>query len=122
MAFEVDLEDLQKEESIDANRILNEYFNGKNINLKTQIDAPTEFTTLDTIIKNFNRLISFGESKRRFKETPKTLNLWIKLFKEYMVSNKRASRLEVAKVLIAMKEQEQSSRSILQRLTGMGKE
>lgn len=122
MAFEVDLEELQKEELVDANKILNEYFNMKNINLKTQIDAPSEFTTLDTIVKNFNMLINFGEKqKHKFKETPKTLSYWMAKFKEYMVSQSRKSRLEVADVLKAMKEQETQSRSILERLTGMGR-
>lgn len=122
MAFEVDLEELQKEEIIDANKILNEYFNPKNINLKTEINAPVEFTTLDVISQNFNGFVNFGDSKKNFKRCKKTLKNFLDLYKEYMVSHRRKSRLEVGDVLKAMKEQQQQSRSLLQKLTGMGKE
>lgn len=124
MAFEVDLEELQKEQVLDSNKILNEYFTKKNINLKTQIDAPAEFTTLDTLTSNFDDLINFnndGNNKHTFTKTSKTLNHWLDKFKEYMVSNKRASRLEVADVLKAIKEQENNARSWTEKLTGMGK-
>lgn len=122
MAFEVDLEELQKEETVDANKILHEYFTPKNINLKTEINAPTEFTTLDTIATHFNNLIGFGAKKRRFKKTPKTIKYWLGMYKEYMVSHGRKSRSEVGDVLKAMKQQENSERSLLQKLTGMGKQ
>lgn len=122
MAYEVDLETLQKEVDITTEKILSEYFNKKNINLKTQIDAPSEFTTLDTIVKYFNKLINFGDKqKHKFKETPKTLEWWMSKFKEYMISNKRMSRHEVGEIIKAMKEQQNQSRSLLDRLTGMNK-
>lgn len=129
MAYEVDLEELQKEETINADKILNEYFNPKNIALKTEINAPSEFTTLEiiSIKKNFNNLINFNgvngkKHKHVFKKVPKILQDWIDKYKLNMVSHARKSRLEVAGVLTAMKQQEQQSRGILQRLTGMGKE
>jgi len=131
MAFEVDLEELQREEQINADKILNEYFNPKNIGLKTEINAPSEFTTLEVIAKHFNDLINFGaiktksgkiKYKHKFKKVPKTLQDWIDMFKVNMVSHNRKSRLEVADVLKAMKQQENSERSLIQKLTGMGKE
>lgn len=123
MAFEVDLEELQREDTLNAEKILNEFFSNKNINVKTQIDAPAEFTTLDVIAQNFNSFINIDKKKKHtFKKTPKTLKNWMELFKEYMISNGRASRHEVADVLKAMKQQERESRGILQRLTGIGKE
>lgn len=121
MAFEVDLEELQREETINADKILSEYFSPKNINLKTEINAPTEFTVLNIIQKNFNDFINFGDGKRNFKRTKKTLKDFLDLFKEYMVSHNRKSRGEVADVLKAMKEQQNQSRGLLDKLTGMGK-
>ena len=121
MAFEVDLEELQKEEVINADKILNEYFNPKNINLKTEINAPTEFTVLNIIAKNFNEFINFGDNKKNFKRTKKSLNDFLNLFKEYMVSHNRKSRGEVADVLKAMKEQQNQARGLIDKLTGMGK-
>lgn len=132
MAFEVDLDELQKEEETTANKILSEYFSKKNIDLKTEINAPSEFTTLETIAKkeNFNNLINFGVEKKgrkrvykhEFKVVPQIIQDWIDFFKINMVSRDRLSRAEVSKILIAMKEQEQQSRGLLSRLTGMGKD
>lgn len=121
MAYEVDLEELQKEETIDANKILNEYFNPKNINLKTEINAPTEFTVLNIIAKNFNEFINFGDGKKNFKRTKRSLNDFLELFKQYMVSHNRKSRGEVADVLKAMKDQQNQARGLIDKLTGMGK-
>lgn len=121
MAFEVDLEELQKEEIIDANKILNEYFNPKNINLKTEINAPVEFTLLNVITKNFNDLINFGNVKKDFKFCKRTLNDFLDLYKQYMISHTRKSRSEVADVLKAMKEQQSQARGLIDKLTGMGK-
>jgi len=131
MAFEGDLEELQKEETINADKILNEYFNPKNIGLKTEINAPSEFTTLEVIAIYFNDLINFGVTKtkrgkikykHKFKKVPKTLQNWIDKFKVNMVSHNRKSRLEVADVLKAIKQRESGERSILDKLTGMNKE
>lgn len=130
MAFEVDLEELQKEETIDANKILNEYFTPQNIGLKTEINSPAEFTTLEVIAKNFNDLINFNvavsKGRKRYKhdlkDVAKILQNWIDLLKVNMISHKRKSREEVARILMAMKQQEQTARSWLEKLTGMGKE
>ena len=131
MAFEVDLEELQKEETINADKILNEYFNPKNIGLKTEINAPSEFTTLEVISKNFNDLINFNvtitkRGRKKYKHNLKgvadVLQNWIELFKVNMVSHNRKSREEVSRVLIAMKQQQNTERGLLQKLTGMGKE
>lgn len=131
MAYEVDLEELQREENVDANKILSEYFTEKNIDMKTQIDAPFEFTTLDTIIRHFSDLININPKKignkknrffREFKECEKTLGFWMDKFKRYMVSHKRQSRVEVGEILKALKQQVmEGARSIVERLTGMGK-
>jgi len=131
LAFEVDLEELQKEETINADKILNEYFNPKNIGLKTEINAPSEFTTLEVIAKNFNDLINFNievtkRGRRKYKHNLKgvadVLQNWIDMFKINMISHNRKSREEVSRVLIAMKQQQNTERSLLQKLTGMGKE
>lgn len=131
LAFEVDLEELQKEETINADKILNEYFNPKNIGLKTEINSPSEFTTLEVIAKNFNDLINFNiiitkggrkKYKHNLKGVADVLQNWIDLFKVNMVSHNRKSRDEVSRVLIAMKQQQNTERSLLQKLTGMGKE
>lgn len=123
MAFEVDLEELQKEEVIDANKILNEYFTPNNINLKTEINAPLEFTNLCVIQKNFNSYINFGDNRRNFKRCKKTLEDTLRLYKEYMVSFKRKSRIEVGDILKALKQQvAEGARSIIEKITGMGKE
>jgi len=133
LAYEVDLDELQKTEIIDANKILHEFFSPENISLKTEINAPSEFTTLETIsdIKIFNYLINFGgernkkgkiKHKHKFVKVPILLQEWISKYKINMVTYGRKSRLEVADVLKAIKEQEKESRGLLQKLTGMGKE
>jgi len=133
MAFEVDLEELQKQEIVDANKILHEFFSPENVGLKTEINAPSEFTTLELIsnIKIFNYLINFGckrtksgklKLKHKFKYVPDLLQNWISFYKVNMVTYGRKSRLEVAGVLKAMKEQEKEGRGLIQKLTGMGKE
>lgn len=133
MAFEVDLEELQKQEIVDANKILHEFFSPENISLKTEINAPSEFTTLELIAntKIFNYLMNFGAKrtkrgkiilKHKFKRVPDLLQNWINKYKVNMVTYGRKSRLEVADVLKAMKEQEKEGRGLIQRLTGMGKE
>ena len=133
MAFEVDLEELQKQEIVDANKILHEFFSPENISLKTEINAPSEFTTLELIAntKIFNYLMNFGAKrtkrgkiilKHKFKRVPDLLQNWIDKYKVNMVTYGRKSRLEVADVLKAMKEQEKEGRGLIQRLTGMGKE
>jgi len=133
MAFEVDLEELQRQEIVDANKILHEFFSPENISLKTEINAPSEFTTLELIanVKVFNYLMNFGAKrtkrgkiilKHKFKRVPDLLQDWINKYKVNMVTYGRKSRLEVADVLKAMKEQEKEGRGLIQRLTGMGKE
>jgi len=133
MAYEVDLDELQKTEIIDANKILHEFFSPENISLKTEINTPSEFTTLETIsnVKIFNYLINFGTKrnkkgkikyKHKFVKVPELLHNWIDYYKVNMVTYGRKSRLEVADVLKAIKEQEKESRGLLQKLTGMGKE
>jgi len=133
MAFEVDLEELQKQEVVDANKILHEFFSPENVGLKTEINAPSEFTTLELIsnIKIFNYLMNFGckrtkngklKLKHKFKYVPELLQNWIDFYKVNMVTYGRKSRIEVAGVLKAMKEQEKEGRGLIQKLTGMGKE
>lgn len=131
MAYDIELDKLRKEETIDANKILHEYFTEHNIDMKTQIDAPFEFTTLDTIITHFSDLINIEPRKigkkinnkfRYFKECEKELNFWMDKFKRYMISNKRQSRIEVGEILKALKQQViEGARSIVERLTGMGR-
>lgn len=131
MAFEVDLEELMKEENADTNKILSEYFSKKNIALKTEINAPFEFTLLETHTKHFNDLINFNVQigkrgkriyKHEFKQVPKQLQDIIDFFKVNMVTYGRKSRIEVGEIIKAMKQQESGERSILQKLTGFGKE
>lgn len=130
MAFEVDLEELQKEEMVNADKILNKYFSPENVELKTEINAPSAFTTLENITEHFNELINFGsirtkqgefKFKHDFKDVKKVLKDWIDTHKINMVTYNRKSRNEVAEVLKALKQQEINARSWSEKLTGMNK-
>lgn len=124
LAYEVPLEELIKQENIDQNKILNEYFTPNNIGLKTEINTPVEFTNFEVIADKFNELIIFGTfkgKKRKFRKTQKTLKLWKDYFKVNMVSFQRKSRNEVGAVLKANKEQESNERSLWSKLTGLNK-
>lgn len=138
MAFEVDLGELQREEETNTDKILNKFMTKEDIEVKTEINAPYEFTTFEEIADNFNNLINFGTKikitgkgknkktvmvyKHEFIIIPEMLKDWIKKYKINMVSHNRKSRLEVADILKAIKQQETASRSWLEKFTGMGKE
>jgi len=129
MAYEVDLEELQREETVNTDKILDKYFSPEHVELKTEINAPSAFTTLENITKHFNELINFNTKKIKgefkfkhdFSDVQEVLQNWINTHKINMVTYKRKSRNEVAEVLKALKQQEINARSWSEKLTGMGK-
>ena len=122
MAFETVLSDLQKEETIDANKILESLLNPKNIDMKTHIISPVTFAILESIVKNLENLLTqTGKQKIKLPLTTKLLKDMIKQLKMFMVSWNRLSRDEVTKTLQSLRQEGMQDRSLYQKLLGMGK-
>ena len=122
MAFETVLSDLQKEETIDANKILDSLINPKNIDMKTHIISPITFAILESIISNLENLLTeVGKQKIKLPLTKKLLKDMTMKFKLFMVSWNRLSREEITKTLQSIRQEGMQDRSLYQKLLGMGK-
>ena len=122
MAFETVLGDLQKDEMIDANKILESLLNPKNIDMKTHIISPVTFAILESVVKNLENLLTqTGKQKIKLPLTTKLLKDMIKQLKMFMVSWNRLSRDEVTKILQSLRQEGMQDRSFYQKLLGMGK-
>ena len=122
MAFETVLSDLQKEETIDANKILDSLINPKNIDMKTHIISPITFAILESIVSNLENLLTeTGKQKIKLPLTKKLLKDMTMKFKLFMVSWNRLSREEITKTLQSIRQEGMQDRSLYQKLLGMGK-
>ena len=122
MAFETVLSDLQKDETIDANKILESLLNPKNIDMKTHIISPITFAILESVVKNLENLLTqTGKQKIKLPLTTKLLKDMIKQLKMFMVSWNRLSRDEITKTLQSLRQEGMQDRSFYQKLLGMGK-
>lgn len=117
MAFESTFDELLKDETLDANAILHELLDPKNIDMKTHIADPITFAMLEAIISNLEDLFSTAK-KAKMPLTKKILRDTIKHLKMYLVSWKRLSRKEITETLQKTKE-EDNSRNIFQKLAGL---
>lgn len=123
MAYEVNLEDLIKSEEVTQDKILSDFFTTRNINLKTEINAVSEWVNLETIANKFSDILYNGlGKKRKFPISEKTLKDWCKLYKEIICSKNNKRIEQVGNILKASKEQANTERSLWSRLTGGAKE
>lgn len=122
MAFETVLSDLQKEETIDANKILESLLNPKNIDMKTHITSPVTFAILESIVKNLENLLTeTGKQKIKLPLTKALLKDMVIKLKMFLVSWNRLSREEVTKTLQSLRSEGVQDRSLYQKLLGLGK-
>ena len=122
MAFETVLSELQKEDTIDANKILESLLNPKNIDMKTHIVSPVTFAILESVVNNLESLLTqTGKQKLKLPLTKKLLRDMIKQLKMFLVSWNRLSREEVTKTLQSLRQEGMQDRSLYQRLLGMDK-
>ena len=123
MAFETVLGDLQREDLIDANKILESLLNPKNIDMKTHIISPVTFAILESVVNNLEKLLTEVTAQRqiRLPLTKKLLEDLILKLKLFLVSWNRQSRVEVTKTLQSIRQEGSSERSFFQKLLGTGK-
>lgn len=122
MAFETVLSDLQKEETIDANKILESLLNPKNIDMKTHIMSPVTFAILESVVNNLENLLTeVNQQKLKLPITKKVLKDLIEKLKTFLVSWNRLSREEITKTLQSLRQEGMQDRSLYQKLLGMGK-
>lgn len=122
MAFESVLGELQKEENIDATKILDNLLNPKNIDMKTHIISPVTFAVLEATIKGLENLLS--ETKKQKVKLPITKRLlrdMVKQLKMFLVSWNRESRKEVTRTLQSLRQEGTQDRSFYQKLLGLNK-
>ena len=123
MAFETTLGELQKEDTIDANKILESLLNPKNIDMKTHIVSPITFAILESVVNNLENLLTeVNQQKLKLPMTKKVLRDLIKQLKLFLVSWNRLSREEITKTLQSLRQEGMQERSLYQRLIGMGKQ
>lgn len=123
MAFETVLGELQREDIIDANKILESLLNPKNIDMKTHIISPVTFAVLESVVNNLEKLLTEVDAQRQIKLplTKKILNDLVLKLKLFLVSWNRQSRIEVTKTLQSIREEGSGERSFFQRMLGTGK-
>lgn len=123
MAFETVLGDLQREDLIDANKILENLLNPRNIDMKTHIISPITFAILETVVMNLENLLTEikAEIKLKLPMLKKLLKDMITKLKQFLVSWNRQSRVEITKTLQSIRQEGSGDRSFFQKLLGTGK-
>ncbi|MBY8981651.1 MAG: hypothetical protein KGD57_01770 [Candidatus Lokiarchaeota archaeon] len=123
MAFEQVLGDLQKEESADANKILESLLSSKNIDMKTHIINPVTFAILEGIIVTVEDLLTeINQQKLKLPLTKKLLKTVLFQIKKFMVSWNRQGRKEITETLQSIRQEGATERSFFQKMTGIGKQ
>lgn len=119
MSFEALFPELMRSTgSVDANAILRDLLDDKNIDTKTHILTPVEMAILDAYVDYITDMIVFCKTKG-LRRTAKFLSKFLIQFKKYMVSWKRLSRTEVTNTLSAIQQRETGT-SFVSKLLGMG--
>ena len=122
MAFETELGDLLRQDVVDANKILQNLLNPKNIDMKTHIISPITFAILESVVMNLENLLTDVKSQKiKLPLTTKLLKDMIKKIKLFLVSWNRLSREEITKTLQSQRQEGTTERSFYQRLLGMNK-
>lgn len=122
MAFETVLGDLVIDSNTgDSYKILGDLLDEKNIDMKTHIISPVTFSILSSISKNCVKLLSYIKKKKyKFPKFTSLLKDIIHDIKVFMVSWGRKSRDEITDTLKAIAQKVQDSRTITDRLLGIG--
>jgi len=122
MAFETELGELMRQDTLDANKILDNLLNPKNIDMKTHIISPITFAILESVIINLENLLTdVNSQKMKLPLAKKLLKDMINKLKFFLVSWNRLSREEITKTLQSQRQEGTTERSFYQRLLGMGK-
>lgn len=123
MAFETVIGDLQREDLIDANKILESLLDPKNIDMKTHIISPVTFAILESVVMSLENLLTEVNSNTKVKLplTKKLLKDLIYKLKLFLVSWNRQGRIEVTKTLQSIRQEGSGERSFFQKLLGTGK-
>lgn len=122
MALETQIGDLFKEETIDANKILDSLLDPKDIDMKTHIISPVTFAILESVVMNIENLLTqINQQKLKLPLTKKLLNDIIKKLKMFFVSWERQSRKEVTETLKSLRQEGTAERSLYQKLLGLNK-
>ena len=122
MALETSLGDLFKEETIDANKILDKLLDPKNIDMKTHIISPITFAYLEGVVNNIEILLGdIKGGKIKLPLTTKLLKDIVKKIKLFMVSKDRLSRTEITETLKSIRQEGATERSFFQKLLGTSK-
>ena len=123
MAFEQVLGDLQREESADANKILESLLSSKNIDMKTHIINPVTFAILEGIIVTLEDLLTeINKKKLKLPLTKRLLKTVLFQIKKFMVSWNRQGRKEITETLQSIRQEGATERSFFQKMTGLGKQ
>ena len=122
MAMETQLDNLLREDSLDANKILSLLLDPDNIDMKTHVCDPITFAVLESIVNQFEDMVT-GLEKQKLKLpiTKKMLKDIIVLLKKFLVSWDRQSRIEITETLKAIKEEGTGAKSLFQTIAGLGK-
>lgn len=118
MALETKLEELIREDDLDANKILHELLSKEGIDLKTHITDPVTFAMLEAVVMNLEELFSVAK-KCKLPLTKKILKDMIDQLKKFLVSWNRLSRKEITETLQKTKEEDSGTRSLFQKLAGI---
>lgn len=124
MAFDVALGELQVNTGsmLDANKILDNLINPKNIDLKTHIQNPILWSIFESIVDNIDALLKkVGQVKLRLPKFKKMLKSLKTKIKRFMISWNRMSRLEITDTLKSIRNEEKASRTFAERLLGLNK-
>ena len=121
MAFEGQISDLIREDTIDSNKILSDLLDPKNLDMKTDIRDPITFSILESLVSEIEELLSgVNEKKLQLPITKKLLKNMLVYLKKFLVSWERKSRIEITETLKATKEQESGAKSLFQKIAGFG--
>ena len=123
MAFDQILGDMQKEDTTDANKILESLLSPKNIDMKTHILNPVTFAILESVINSIEDLLTeINQQKLKLPLTKKMLKSVLLQIKKFMVSWNRLSRQEITETLQSIRQEGATERSFFQKLIGSGKQ
>jgi hypothetical protein len=119
MALDV-FQDLFTKEEISNQKILHDLLESKTgLNMKTEIVLPVEITAWDVYAHALEYY--FKKAGLKNSNSVQIMKDFSFLFKEHMVSHKRQSRKEITDAIKGLLS-ETRNRSLLDKLTGMGKE
>ena len=120
MAMETQISELMREDTVDANKILDSLLDPKNIDLKTHICDPVTFALFQSLVDNFEKLAMLEKhTKKQLPITDKLLKDICDDLKNFLVSWNRESRKEITETLKATKQEDAGAKSLFRTIAGM---